>query len=248
MNSQSFGLVHLWAQADALSATVAVVLLAMSIASWTVIATKLWWYLRTRRQTRVLDTLWAEPSAEVALERLCADENGHPVGELARRARETQRLSRRHAQGPANLGQTLGVEEATLRTLRQGLGAIQARLEGGLTLLASIGSTAPFFGLLGTVWGIYHALTGIAASGQASLDKVAGPVGEALIMTAFGLAVALPAVLAYNACLRANRVLMAELDGWAHDLHVILVSGVRPAPVGESGKGVGGNLKLAGVA
>jgi biopolymer transport protein ExbB len=102
-----------------------------------------------------------------------------------------------------------------------------ARLEAGLSLLASVGSTAPFVGLFGTVWGIYHALIGISTSGQATIDKVAGPVGEALIMTALGLAVAIPAVLGYNALVRAHRLIHADLDAFAHDLHAYLASGVR---------------------
>jgi biopolymer transport protein ExbB len=115
------------------------------------------------------------------------------------------------------------------RSLRQTILRETARLESGLTALASIGSTAPFVGLFGTVWGIYHALLGISSGGISTLalDKVAGPVGEALIMTAAGLAVAIPAVLAYNALTRANRLIVAELDGFAHDLHVYLTTGAR---------------------
>jgi len=106
--------------------------------------------------------------------------------------------------------------------LRSAIQAATGRLESGLTLLASVGATAPFVGLLGTVWGIYHALLNIASSGSLSIDKVAGPVGEALIMTAFGLGVAIPAVLAYNSFARANRLVIAQIDGFAHDLHALL--------------------------
>jgi biopolymer transport protein ExbB len=109
--------------------------------------------------------------------------------------------------------------------LRQAINEAAARLEAGLTFLASVGSTAPFVGLFGTVWGIYHALIGVAASGQIAIDKIAGPVGEALIMTAVGLAVAIPAVLAYNAFTRVNRLLLAQLDGFAHDLHAFVTTG-----------------------
>jgi len=109
--------------------------------------------------------------------------------------------------------------ERVLRALRGALQASQRRLEFGQVLLASVGSTAPFVGLLGTVWGIYHALGSIAASGQAMIENVAGPVGEALIMTAFGLVVAIPAVLAYNILGRLVRQLCDDLDGFAHDLH-----------------------------
>jgi biopolymer transport protein ExbB len=106
-----------------------------------------------------------------------------------------------------------------------------ARLESGLTVLASVGSTAPFVGLFGTVWGVYHALVAIGLSGQGTLDKVAGPVGEALIMTGLGLAVAIPAVLAYNAFVRSNRLVLARLDAFAHDLFALITTG---AHVGET--------------
>ena len=102
-----------------------------------------------------------------------------------------------------------------------------ARLESGLTVLASVGSTAPFVGLFGTVWGVYHALVNIGMSGQGTLDKVSAPVGEALIMTALGLAVAIPAVLAYNAFVRRNRIVLAKLDGFAHDLFAFLSTGAH---------------------
>jgi biopolymer transport protein ExbB len=115
------------------------------------------------------------------------------------------------------------------RALRQRINEAAARLEAGLTFLASVGATAPFVGLFGTVWGIYHALIGIAATGAISIEKVAGPVGEALIMTAFGLAVAIPAVLAYNAFTRVNRLVLAQLDGFAHDLHSYFTVGAKPA-------------------
>ena len=119
--------------------------------------------------------------------------------------------------------------ERVLRALRQALNASQRRLEFGQVLLASVGSTAPFVGLLGTVWGIYHALGSIAASGQAQIENVAGPVGEALIMTAFGLVVAIPAVLAYNVLGRLVRQLSEELDGFAHDLHAYVCAPIEPA-------------------
>jgi biopolymer transport protein ExbB len=117
--------------------------------------------------------------------------------------------------------------ELITRTLRQEINRVSSRLENGLTLLASVGSTAPFVGLFGTVWGIYHALIAVSSAGTVQIDKVAGPVGEALIMTALGLVVAIPAVLAYNAFTRVNRVTLAELDAFAHDLHAYLTTGSR---------------------
>jgi biopolymer transport protein ExbB len=120
-----------------------------------------------------------------------------------------------------------GGAEFLTRSLRRVIDEETARLESGLTMLASIGSTAPFVGLFGTVWGVYHALAAISATGQGTLDKVAGPVGEALIMTAAGLAVAVPAVLAYNAFVRSNRVVLAQLDSFAHDIFSLLTTGSR---------------------
>ena len=117
--------------------------------------------------------------------------------------------------------------ELITRTLRQEINRVSSRLENGLTLLASVGSTAPFVGLFGTVGGIYHALIAVSSTGTVQIDKIAGPVGEALIMTALGLVVAIPAVLAYNAFTRVNRVTLAELDAFAHDLHAYLTTGSR---------------------
>ena len=126
------------------------------------------------------------------------------------------------ASNVSNVIDASDISDLLTRILRQELQTATARLENGLTVLASIGATAPFVGLLGTVWGIYHALSSISASGLVQIDQLAGPVGEALIMTAFGLMVAIPAVLAFNAFNRINRITLAELDGFAHDLHAHL--------------------------
>jgi biopolymer transport protein ExbB len=130
-------------------------------------------------------------------------------------------------QGDATLAASVDRGELVTRVLRQEMTQASSRLESGLTFLASVGSTAPFIGLFGTVWGIYHALLGIASSGQVMIDRVAGPVGEALVMTAAGLVVAIPAVLAYNAFTRLNRVVLADLDGFAHDLLALVTTGSR---------------------
>jgi biopolymer transport protein ExbB len=132
-----------------------------------------------------------------------------------------------HGAAEGTLASQTDRSELITRALRQRINEAAGRLEAGLTMLASVGSTAPFVGLFGTVWGIYHALINIASSGQIAIDKVAGPVGEALIMTAFGLAVAIPAVLAYNAFTRVNRMVLSQLDGFAHDLHAFLTIGAR---------------------
>ena len=149
---------------------------------------------------------------------------------LAIQAAEAASQSRRSDAATPSLNAASDPGELITRTLRQEINRVSARLENGLTLLASVGSTAPFIGLFGTVWGIYHALQAVSASGQMQIDKVAGPVGEALIMTALGLMVAIPAVLAYNAFVRVNRLTLAELDGFAHDLHAYLTIGARVGP------------------
>jgi len=126
------------------------------------------------------------------------------------------------------------VSDWVTRCLRNCIDEFTASIQSGLAILASIGSTAPFVGLFGTVWGIYHALMAISSAGASTIDKVAGPIGEALIMTAFGLAVAIPAVLGYNALVRGNKWTLNQLNSFAHDLHAYFVTGSRVSPPGES--------------
>jgi len=132
-----------------------------------------------------------------------------------------------HGAQQAELHESFDISEWVTRCLRNSLDDSTAKLQSGLAILASAGSTAPFVGLFGTVWGIYHALMSIGLAGQASIDKVAGPIGEALIMTALGLAVAIPAVLGYNALVRGNKAVLAKLNRFAHDLHAYYVTGAR---------------------
>jgi biopolymer transport protein ExbB len=146
---------------------------------------------------------------------------------LAQQSVEAAEHHQKHAS--KKLADACSQDEFIARAMRRVIGQENAKLETGLTVLASVGSISPFIGLFGTVWGIYHALASISASGQATLDKVAGPVGEALIMTALGLAVAIPAVLAYNALVRSNRMLLAQLESFAHDLHILLTTGASMA-------------------
>jgi len=142
---------------------------------------------------------------------------------LAKQAIDAAADSKMH--GTQKLAAAGGISEFITRALRNGIDQETTRVENGLTLIASAGSAAPYIGLLGTVWGIYHALIQIGLSGQGTLDKVAGPVGEALIMTAVGLAVAIPAVLAYNAFVRRNRIWLARLETFAHDLFILTTVG-----------------------
>jgi len=214
----NFSLSHFWAQADAVSHAVALVLLAMSLVSWFFILAKLYGAVRIRRSAPAVQAFWDAPTMADGVATLALADPENIFVPLAR-------------QGAAQLGvpdhPTLGGEmdrsAQITRVLRAAIQHSTNRLEGGLTMLASIGATAPFVGLLGTVWGIYHALANISTSGAMQLDKVAGPVGEALVMTAVGLTVAIPAVLAYNAFNRVNRLTLAELDAFAHDLHAYLV-------------------------
>lgn len=222
MQENSFGFAHLWASGDAISHFVALLLAVMSIASWYLILSKAWDWRLMRQAARGIAQFWAARSLDEGLELLKKDGEDSPYVQLVDQAVNCNR------QCETVLGQLasrLDPAEQMERTLRQQLSATQAELEKGLTLLATAGATAPFVGLLGTVWGIYHALVAIGISGQAALEKVAGPVGEALIMTAAGLAVALPAVFAYNAFARANRVVLADLDAFAHDLHAFFTVG-----------------------
>ncbi len=224
MQGQTLGLSHFWAQADTVIHVVAVLLLLMSIASWYFILSKAfaaWQMRRVRRDA--LERFWQAPSLDAAIAGLKAQD---PTGLFAALAQSAQQAAL-PMQG--SLGAQADQSELMIRALRQAINRGAAQLESGLTLLASVGSTAPFVGLFGTVWSIYHALVSIAAAGQVQIDRVAGPVGEALIMTAFGLAVAIPAVLAYNAFTRLNRLVLAEMDGFAHDVHATLTTGGRPA-------------------
>ncbi len=220
----ALGLGHFWAQADALIRFTAYALLAMSVGSWFLILWKTWAWWRVRRAARALEGFWQARSVDEALAQLKPLDAESIFVPLASSAAATAQAPT----GDATLSQQMSRSEWLTRVLRQRINEAAARLEAGLTFLASVGATAPFIGLFGTVWGIYHALIGIAATGSISIEKVAGPVGEALIMTAFGLAVAIPAVLAYNAFTRVNRLVLAQLDGFAHDLHSFFMVGSKP--------------------
>jgi biopolymer transport protein ExbB len=197
-------------QGDALSATLALGLLAMSVASWTVIFYKAW--LLHRVSADVANgkaAFWQARDVPQGIQALAAVER---TAVLLPLAQANQQLM------PGTLGAQGDVSAQRTRVLRDALHGVLHRLQAGQVLLATVGSTAPFVGLLGTVWGIYHALTGIATAGQLTIERVAGPVGEALVMTAAGLAVALPAVLAFNVMGRVINRLEQELEGFAHDL------------------------------
>lgn len=222
MNASTFSLAHIWAQGDGVSHAVAILLLLMSLASWSVIFIKAGQLLQLRRMNVGATRFWHATSFDAGLATLAPARADNPFRDLASRGAEA--LSH-HASHRDELHGVLGLNDWLTSTLRQSIDDTTARLQSGMAILASVGSTAPFVGLFGTVWGIFHALVGIGAAGQASLDQVAGPVGESLVMTAAGLAVAIPAVLGYNALVRGNKQCLARLKHFAHDLHAYLVTG-----------------------
>jgi biopolymer transport protein ExbB len=208
------GIWDLLASGDAVTRIVAVVLLAMSVASWVVILWKAWLLKRaTADVRRSTEAFWQSPSVGTAQEK---------VGAFDRESLVLPLIAATQTQSPGSLAAAGDRSQQLTRVLRDALHRVIDKLQFGQVLLATIGSTAPFVGLLGTVWGIYHALTGIAAAGQITIDKVAGPVGESLIMTAAGLAVAIPAVLGYNIFGRFIGRIEADLEGFARDLRELL--------------------------
>jgi biopolymer transport protein ExbB len=208
--SNPYGISALWNGSDFVAKGTLLILLAFSIGSWYIIIAKLLAQRKLSRQARDTDrTFWDAGSVRQGLDTLESGTPFHFIGTLALKATE-------HHSG---LLEHVDFNTWVVQSLHSSVDTVKNRLQDGLAFLATVGSTAPFVGLFGTVWGIYHALTAIGVSGQASIDKVAGPVGEALIMTGFGLVVAIPAVLAYNGFNRLNRLTLAELDGFAHDLH-----------------------------
>jgi biopolymer transport protein ExbB len=222
----SLGFAHFIAQTDALGRGVLLVLLAASVASWYLIVTKtVGNVLASRRAEAFLKQFWAADSLQDVRAALHLRPVDSAFAELARDALDASADSEKH--GMQKLAAAGGLSEFLTRLLRNGIDQEAARVEHGLTVLASAGSAAPYIGLFGTVWGIYHALVNIGLSGQGTLDKVSGPVGEALIMTALGLAVAIPAVLAYNAFNRRNRVWLSRLDAFAHDLYAVITVGEK---------------------
>ena len=205
------GYARLWAEGDAVTRSVALLLLTLSVCAWVVILWKSWGLLRVRRDlARAVPAFWSCPDLTAAQSQLRSLDREQVLSPLLDAALSTPTAGTLEASGETGSQLT--------RRLRDALHRVVAQLQYGQVLLASVGSTSPFIGLFGTVWGIYHALLGISASGSISIDKVAGPVGEALIMTAAGLAVAIPAVLAYNLFGKWIGACEAELEGFAHDL------------------------------
>ena len=204
-------------QGDAISRAVALLLLVMSVASWVVIVWKAWLLQRASGDmARSIAAFWQSPDVDTALGKIQAFDREALILPLILATKFEASAAK------ASLALAGDKSQQLTRVLRNALHAVLNKLQFGQVLLATVGSTAPFVGLLGTVWGIYHALTAIATAGQITIDRVSGPVGEALIMTAAGLAVALPAVLAYNIFGRSIGRMEADLEGFARDLRELL--------------------------
>jgi biopolymer transport protein ExbB len=214
-----YGLQALWQGGDLIARTVLIILCIMSLSSWYVILTKLWDQRKLKQSARVVEKqFWTAPSLKDGVERLKKGDEFRIIAEDGLRAAS-------HHDG--RLTDRIDLHEWITMSLQRAVDGVNSKLQSGLGLLATVGSVAPFVGLFGTVWGILNALVGIGIAGQASIDKVAGPVGEALIMTAIGLFVAVPAVMGYNWLLGRNKVLQDALRNFASDLHAYLVSGAR---------------------
>ena len=215
-------------QGDAVTQITAALLLLMSVASWVMIFWKAWLMRRANVDVpRSTSAVWQAPTLAAASEQLQQWDRENLVRPMVDAALAASKHPADTLAGQGNRAQQL------TRVLRNALHQSIARLKFGQVLLATVGSTAPFVGLLGTVWGIYHALTGMASAGQLTIERVAGPVGEALIMTAAGLAVAIPAVLAYNVYGRILGSVEADLEGFAHDLRELLAGDTSSRPMGE---------------
>ncbi|MCL4779239.1 MAG: MotA/TolQ/ExbB proton channel family protein [Gammaproteobacteria bacterium] len=212
-----YGLAALWAQGDFIARGTLIILVGMSLYSWFLILTKLWDQARMLKQARQANRdFWTGTSLTDGLQKLTGSDNAY------RTLVESGINASSHHEG--KLTDKVPLADWISGNLQRNVDRLNNELQGGLSFLASVGSTAPFVGLFGTVWGIYHALIAIGVAGQASIDKVAGPVGEALIMTAIGLAVAVPAVLGYNLLLRRNKAILDQYRYFTNDLYATLVS------------------------
>jgi biopolymer transport protein ExbB len=213
-----YGLEALWKGGDLVARITLGILVLMSAGSWYIIVTKVYEQAKMGRQGRVADrTFWKAPSVQKGAGEL---KQGSPYRFIAESGLDA---TTKHEGLLGNVDMNTWVSMSIQRAIDN----VQSRTQDGLAFLATVGSTAPFVGLFGTVWGVYHALTAIGIAGQASIDKVAGPVGEALIMTAIGLAVAVPAVLGYNWLIRRNKAAMERVRGFGADLHAVLLSATR---------------------
>ncbi len=210
-----YGLEALWRQGDWVSKGTLMILVIMSMGSWYIIFVKLWEQAKLIREGREMrNSFWKAPSLREGAKRLKEGSAFRYIAEQGIDANE-------HHEGA--LTENIDLNAWVTMSVQRAVDGVQSRTQDGLAFLATVGSTAPFVGLFGTVWGIYHALTAIGIAGQASIDKVAGPVGEALIMTAIGLAVAVPAVMGYNWLVRRNKTVMETVRTFGADIHGVLL-------------------------
>ena len=213
-----YGLGALWAQGDAVAKGTLLILVIMSMGSWYVIFTKFIEQSKLHKFAQAAQAnFWNSGSVRQAADAL---DSASPFRFIAEKGLDG-------ASKHDGLLGTVDFNTWVTMSIQRAMGTVQSRMQDGLAVLATVGSTAPFVGLFGTVWGIYHALVKIGMSGQASIDKVAGPVGEALIMTAIGLAVAVPAVLGYNFLVRRNKAAMEEVNAFGADLHAVLLASAK---------------------
>src|SRR5580692_13132647 len=219
VTANPYGLLPLWVNGNGVTRFVLVLLIVMSLGSWFIIFVKLWDQAKLKKSAKIVEKqFWTAPSIKDGVERLKKGDEFRGIAEDGLRAAS-------HHDG--RLTDRIDLNEWITMSLQRAVDGVNSKLSNGLGLLATVGSTAPFVGLFGTVWGILNALVGIGIAGQASIDKVAGPVGEALIMTALGLFVAVPAVMGYNWLLGRQKSLQDALRNFAGDLHAYLVSGAR---------------------
>ena len=217
-----YGLEAMWKGGDIVARITLGILVIMSMGTWYIIITKIYEQAKMGAQARAAEkSFWTAPSVRQGAAGL---KEGSPYRYIAESGLEA---TTKHV----GLQESVDVNTWVTMSIQRAIDNVQSRTQDGLAFLATVGSTAPFVGLFGTVWGIYHALTAIGIAGQASIDKVAGPVGEALIMTALGLAVAVPAVLGYNWLIRRNKNAMDQVRGFGADLHAVLLSAPKtPSP------------------
>src|SRR6267154_3536713 len=232
-SQQVYGLIPLWVNGNIVTRATLIVLVIMSLGSWFIIFTKVWDQRNMKKSARIVEKqFWTAPSIKDGVERL-------PKGDDFRFIAEDGLRAASHHEG--RLTDRIDLHEWITMALMRATDLVNGKLSNGLAFLATVGSTAPFVGLFGTVMGILNALIAIGVAGQASIDKVAGPVAEALIMTAIGLFVAVPAVMGYNWLLRRNKGVQEMVSHFTHELHAYLISGAKmglgmdkgPSPIGK---------------
>ncbi len=228
-NETNFGMLHLWYQGDTVMHIVAIILILMSVGSWFIIITRVIRLYQVKPLVQEITLFWRKTSWQDGLNSF-TQQNTNPFHQLAAKAHliMQERQLGANQQQSVPLANQIETNDWLSSNLKSELDLIIASLQTGLAFLASTGATAPFIGLFGTVWGIYHALMTIGSSGSASIDQVAGPIGEALVMTGLGLAVAIPAVLGYNALSKSNKELLVNLRRFSDDLHTYLIQNERP--------------------